>query len=64
MPRMGGIDAAILMRRHDPAVHIVISSGGPVSASPELSADGYLAKPFTTEELITLIHRLLHPARD
>ncbi|HEX7810122.1 MAG TPA: response regulator, partial [Thermoanaerobaculia bacterium] len=62
MPRMSGLDSAILMRRHDPALHIVICSGSSVSASPELSPVAYLAKPFNEEELVTLIHRLLHPA--
>ncbi|MCX7987773.1 MAG: response regulator [Bacteroidales bacterium] len=66
MPDSDGIEVICTVREKNPEIKIIaISGGGRISASDhlrvayQLGANGILAKPFTTEQLICEINRLL-----
>ena len=65
MPGMQGTDLVAAMRRLNPSLPVIIMSGYFSKISPqqldELGQVDLLAKPFTTDELLTTIHRCLHP---
>jgi len=66
MPDSDGIEVICSVREQNPDIKIIaISGGGRISASDhlrvaqQLGANGILAKPFTTEQLLCEINRLL-----
>lgn len=70
MPEMDGFEVMKAIRAHDPAVRIMVISGGGRPPYPDflqlatqLGADAALAKPFTVERLIeTVDETLARPA--
>ena len=62
MPRMGGAELVGAVREETPDVKIILISG--LAVDPELAArvDGVLNKPFSRDELIREIERVLKPA--
>jgi len=66
MPDSDGIEVICSVREKNPEIKIIaISGGGRISATDhlrvayQLGANGILAKPFTTEQLLCEINRLL-----
>jgi signal transduction histidine kinase len=64
MPRMGGLDLAEHIRRHDPDVLIlVITAYAAIETAVEATkrgAYGYIPKPFTPDELLLPVRNGLH----
>lgn len=65
MPESDGIEVICTVKQKNPEIKIIaISGGGRISAADhlkvasQLGANGVLAKPFTTEELISEINRI------
>ena len=65
MPESDGIEVITVVKEKNPKIKILaISGGGRISAkdhlkiAKQLGASGVLAKPFSTEELISEINRL------
>ncbi len=65
MPESDGIEVICTVKQKNPEIKIIaISGGGRISAADhlkvasQLGANGILAKPFTTEELICEINRI------
>ena len=54
MPIMDGLEATRRIKRSHPAISVVLVSGSVdlLAASVSAGADGYIAKPFSTEMLI------------
>ncbi|MEO7414362.1 MAG: PAS domain-containing protein [Opitutaceae bacterium] len=65
MPGMQGTELAVEVRKRHPTIPVVIMSGYfskiSTQALNEIGQVELLAKPFTTEELASTIHRALHP---
>jgi two-component system, cell cycle sensor histidine kinase and response regulator CckA len=64
MPNLDGIGLARLLRRRNPAVRILITSGLAAEGQPrppEDFAPQVLMKPFKSETLLDAVHALLHP---
>jgi CheY-like chemotaxis protein/two-component sensor histidine kinase len=53
MPVLSGLEAAEELRRIDPAVHIVLTSGAPPEALP--ARFGFLSKPYRPAELLAAL---------
>jgi PAS domain S-box-containing protein len=66
MPQMDGASAIRVLRRMDPNVRIIASSGlmdvEKVKDVTGLDDGALLAKPYTVEKLLTTVHRVLHVA--
>jgi PAS domain S-box-containing protein len=69
MPRVGGVALARGLLQIRPDIPILAMSGLPHhdAESPDIPvirslARGFLAKPFGAEELLAVVHQLLHPA--
>ncbi len=65
MPELDGLAMARVLRQLNPAVRLIVFTGlaGSRHASDARQfAHAFLAKPFTVEELLTAVHRVLHPA--
>jgi PAS domain S-box-containing protein len=64
MPVMDGPTAVTAIRAIDPDVRVIIASGLIAdldqSTMESLRVDGYLMKPYTTERILTCLHRALH----
>jgi PAS domain S-box-containing protein len=65
MPRLNGEKFARIARSLHPAVKIIGMSGGEdgraAAAAPHSYADAFMAKPFSVETLLAIVHRLLAP---
>jgi DNA-binding NtrC family response regulator len=65
MPEMEGIETIMALRRNGPRVPIIAISGGddPVylQAASKLGATAELKKPFSPEQLLSLVEGLLSP---
>jgi CheY-like chemotaxis protein len=63
LPRMSGQELAAAARQLRPKLPILLASGYAVSATttPELSAVGWLAKPFMADDLARAIAALTKP---
>ncbi len=66
MPEMDGFEVMKAIRKHDPAVRILVISGGGRPPYPDflqlatqLGADQVLAKPFTPERLLATVDEVL-----
>ena len=66
MPHKGGIEVLLDIKRDHPQLKVIAISGGGrtssknyLSISESLGANGVLAKPFSTVELIECIDRVL-----
>ncbi len=59
MPRLGGLDALVELRREAPEAHIVVLTGSPnrplAEACRARGADDFLLKPFDPHELLRLL---------
>ena len=63
MPELDGLAMARVLRQLNPAVRLVVFTGLTSSrhAGPaRLIAHAFLAKPFTVEDLLSTVHRVLH----
>ncbi len=67
MPRMNGITAVRLMLEHNPELACIIISAERdrknLKAAKEIGALGYLVKPYTTEQFINLMERVVTHVR-
>jgi PAS domain S-box-containing protein len=67
MPRLGGQGLIDVVRRLNPGVKVLGMSGGEqdmaVAEGTSPQAEAFLMKPFTSEALLTEIHRVLHPGK-
>lgn len=64
LPLFGGSAIITALRKVRPDVKIILTSGSEKEAEETLkscSIDGFLAKPFTTEQLLQKAHAVLHP---
>ena len=64
MPELDGLSMARVLRQLNPAVRIIVFTG--LASSRHASdarqfAHAFLAKPFTVEQLLATVHRVLHP---
>lgn len=59
MPRMGGRELAAALRRERPSLPVLFLSG--YSDQPPAAGDRLLAKPFTPDQLLAAVGRLLAP---
>ncbi len=63
MPVMGGRDAFIRLREHNPAVKVVLATGysrdTDLADVMKLGINGFIEKPYRVEELATVIRRVL-----
>ncbi len=61
MPRMDGLQLLKRVRKHDPAIPMLMISGALLSDDQKLSAeedaDGYLRKPFSVDDLHSFIEK-------
>jgi DNA-binding NtrC family response regulator len=68
MPEVDGLQLLALARKRHPRVPVLLMSGYPtsetVAATMEGGADGFLAKPFTPEELVSAVVRAARPSRE
>ncbi len=57
MPIMDGLEATMRIKRAHPAIVVVLVSGSAdlLAASVAAGADGYIAKPFSTDSLISRV---------
>lgn len=66
MPNMTGSAAIQILRRMNPRVKIIAVSGLPssdkVKEAMNVGSDTFLAKPYTAQELLKTLHRVLHAA--
>jgi CheY-like chemotaxis protein len=70
MPEMEGFEVVMNLRKHDACAKILVMSGGVRGKTVEfleiairLGASGMLAKPFSTDALISAIEALLPPGK-
>jgi CheY-like chemotaxis protein len=65
MPGMSGKDLAEAMRRNNEGIQVLFMSGYPgetlVSRGVFAEGESYLQKPFTSEQLLTAVRRMLDP---
>ena len=63
MPHMDGAATISALRKIDPRARIVVTSGtavgGEERAESSLGVDAFLAKPFTAESLLGILHEVL-----
>ena len=67
MPEMGGVELARAMRKRLPGLPVLFMSGYTANAaiqSGELEDSGFIAKPFTPDDLIRKLEELLDAARE
>lgn len=61
MPRLGGLDALVELRREAPEAHVIVLTGSPnrtlAQACRARGADDFLLKPFDAGELLRLTAR-------
>jgi len=61
MPRLGGLDALLELRREAPEAHVIVLTGSPnrplADACRARGADDFLLKPFDPRELLRLLAR-------
>jgi PAS domain S-box-containing protein len=65
MPVMGGVVMIQVLRKMNPAIKIIISSGkisdvASTTALQELEVNSVLTKPYTADTVLRLVHELLH----
>jgi PAS domain S-box-containing protein len=68
MPVMGGVVMTQVLRKMNPAIRIIISSGkisdrtdpAGAAALQDLEVNSILTKPYTAEAVLRLVHELLH----
>ena len=64
MPRLGGLDALGLLRRHAPGAYVIVLTGSPnrplANECRTRGADEFLLKPFDPVELLRLTARAFH----
>jgi len=59
MPRMDGMAATSVIKAAAPATRIILYSGCHQALPPDVPADAFLAKPFHSRELLSLVQRFL-----
>jgi len=63
MPYMDGAATIRALRKLDPHLRIIATSGlipdGSLASDPELSTNGFLGKPYTTEALLRVLHDVI-----
>jgi PAS domain S-box-containing protein len=67
MPRMSGVDLAQILRNTDPHVKILLTSGSPAETAArraEIVKYEFLSKPFTADQLLRAIDKLLHETKE
>lgn len=64
MPNMDGATTIRTIKRMNPEVKIIAASGLPANQTSALAAgaNAFLAKPYTTEDLLRTLHQLVHAA--
>jgi CheY-like chemotaxis protein len=63
LPLMGGKAIITALRKIRPDLKIMVTSGSEKEVRETLkdtSTDGFIAKPFTTENLLRLVHQVLN----
>ncbi|HEV7767054.1 MAG TPA: PAS domain S-box protein [Thermoanaerobaculia bacterium] len=64
MPLMDGFETTKVLRRHDPAIPVLVTSGAPTDGDRErleaMQCNGYLSKPYTSEQLFAAIDAIVH----
>jgi CheY-like chemotaxis protein len=62
MPKMNGIHLLRTLRRNDPGAKVVLITGGTnywqLAQDPESRPDGFLTKPFSVTDLLSLVRSL------
>ena len=62
MPKMNGIHLLRTLRRNDPSAKVVLITGGTnywqLAQDPESRPDGFLTKPFSVTDLLSLVRNL------
>lgn len=59
MPRMGGLEAARVIKEYDPSAKIILSSGFTDQPLADAKADAFLPKPYTGRALYEIIQRVM-----
>ncbi len=60
MPSMSGVEAMVAIRALDPAVPVLLMSGFSANDTEEIATgDGFLAKPFSSHDLLALVDQAL-----
>ena len=65
MPRMNGIEMLTLLKksgRHDNLVVLMLTTegqAGPIAKAKQAGARGWIVKPFTPQQLLAVVKRLL-----
>lgn len=60
LPDQTGLELIPQLRQQSPHSRVILSSGRPETDFPHHPADGYLAKPYTKEQLLAVIQTVLH----
>jgi two-component system, cell cycle sensor histidine kinase and response regulator CckA len=59
MPRLNGIDAALMIKEIDPNAKVVLMSGYTDTLPGDIHYDGFIGKPFRARDLHAVVQKVL-----